>query len=38
MLGEQITVGQLTNKESMTMHIHIMMIIVRFNWALRQST
>ena len=38
MLGEQITVGQLTNKEGMTMHIHVMMSIVRFNWALRQST
>jgi hypothetical protein len=23
MLGEQITVGQLTNKEGMTMHIHV---------------
>jgi hypothetical protein len=38
MLGEQITVGQLTNREGMTMHIHDMMSIVRFNWALRQST
>ena len=38
MLGEQITVGQLTNKEGMTMHIHDMISIVRFNWALRQST
>ena len=38
MLGEQITVGQLTNKEGITMHIHIMMSRVRFNRALRQST
>ena len=38
MLGEQITVGQLTNREGITMHIHIMMITMRFTWALRQST
>ena len=38
MLGEQITVGQLTNREGMTMHIHDMMSIVRFNWALLMST
>ena len=38
MLGEQITVGQLKNKDGMTMHMHVMMSSVKFNWALRQST
>ena len=34
MLGEQITAGQLTNSERMTMHIHGMMTTIIFNWAL----
>ena len=38
MLGEQITAGQLTNSERMTMHIHGMMITMIFNWALRHDT
>ena len=38
MLGEQITAGQLTNSERMTMHIHDMMITMIFNWALRHNT
>ena len=38
MLGKQITAGQLTNSERMTMHIHGMMITMIFNWALRQDT
>jgi len=37
-LGEQITIGQLTNRDGMTMHIHVMMSSMKFNWALRQST
>ena len=38
MLGEQITAGQLTNSERMTMHIYDMLTTMIFNWALRQDT
>ena len=30
MLGEQITVGQLTNRECIAMHVHDMMTTIRF--------
>ena len=38
MLGKQITAGQLTNSERMTIQIHGMMITMMFNWALQHDT
>ena len=38
MLDKQITAGQLTNIERMTMHIYDMMITMIFMWALGQQT
>ena len=38
LLGEQIRVGQLTNKECTVMHIHDTKITMRFLRALRQNT
>ena len=38
MLGKQITAGQLTNSERMTMHKYDMMITMVFNRALRHNT
>ena len=38
MLGEQITAGQLTNKECTVMPIHVTKITMRFIWAVRKNT
>ena len=38
MLGEQITVGQLTNIEKAYMHILIILTPMRFDWALQHYT
>ena len=38
MLGEQITIGQLTNKECTVMPIHVTKITMRFMRALHQNT
>ena len=38
MLGEQITVGQLTNIEKSYMHILIILTPMRFDWALQHYT
>jgi hypothetical protein len=38
MLGEQITAGQLTNRECITMHLDDMKITMRFIWALQHDT
>ena len=38
MKGKQITAGQLTNRECITMHVHDMMITMRFTWALQHDT
>jgi hypothetical protein len=38
MLGEQITAGQLKNRECITMYVHDMKITMRFIWALQHNT
>ena len=38
MLGEQITMGQLTNIEKAYMHILIILTLLRLDWALQHNT